>query len=280
MKTATRAHQITSKRAFLLKLRFLLSKSLKRALPKWRKVSRTIHAPLSVGLATLILGCSNAVAGGGATGGATEVTQIVNMTQLVASYGQQVMDYENQLMQYATMIQNLKANPLGVLAPDLAKATQDAARLWSMGTNIAASMADVDRRFAEAFKSPVATDFANKFSNWNNTASDALRSAMLNAGLQRENFASDQAALQQLVARVQASDGTVAGLQALGSLNAAQIQESMKLRDLISQQQVAQNTYLAAQMSKEKEMQDVQTNSMTIKDRAMPTPRPKKAGNF
>ena len=271
MKTSPNA----CKPAFLLKLRSLLSKSLRHALPKWRKVSRMNHVPLSVALATLILGIGSAIASGGATGGATEVTQIVNMTQLVASYGQQVMDYENQLMQYATMIQNLKANPLGVLAPDLAKATQDAARLWSMGTNIAASMADVDRRFAEAFKSPVATDFANKFSNWNNTASDALRSAMLNAGLQRENFGSDQAALQQLVARVQASDGTVAGLQALGSLNAAQIQESMKLRDLISQQQVAQNTYLAAQMSKEKEMQDVQTNSMTMRDRPMPKPAKK-----
>ena len=273
MKTSSDANARAT--AFSLKLRFLLRKWMKLALPRWSKVSRTILAPLSVCLATLALSSGNAVAGGGATGGATEVTQIVNMTQLVASYGQQVMDYENQLMQYATMIQNLKANPLGVLAPDLAKATQDAARLWSMGTNIASSMSEVDRRFAEAFKSPVATDFANKFSNWNNTASDALRSAMLNAGLQRENFASDQAALQQLVARVQASDGTVAGLQALGSLNAAQIQESMKLRDLISQQQVAQNTSLAAQMSKEKEMQDVQINSMTIKDRPMPKPAKK-----
>jgi P-type conjugative transfer protein TrbJ len=273
MKTASNAKKRAT--AYLLKLRFLLSKSLKRALPKWRKVSRTSHAPLSVALATLILGSGSAIAGGGATGGATEVTQIVNMTQLVASYGQQVMDYENQLLQYSTMIQNLKANPLGVLAPDLAKATSDAARLWSMGTNIASSMSEVDRRFAETFKSPVATDFANKFANWNNASSDALRSAMLNAGLQRENFSSDQAALQKLIDRVQATDGTVAGLQALGSLNAAQIQESMKLRDLISQQQVAQNTYLAAQMSKEKEMQDVQTNSMTIKDRPMPKPAKK-----
>ena len=254
MKTSSDANARAT--AFSLKLRFLLRKWMKLALPRWSKVSRTILAPLSVCLATLALSSGNADAGGGATGGATEVTQIVNMTQLVASYGQQVMDYENQLMQYATMIQNLKANPLGVLAPDLAKATQDAARLWSMGTNIASSMADVDRRFAEAFKSPVAMNFADKFSNWNNTSSDALRSAMLNAGLQRENFVSDQAALQQLVARVQASEGTVAGLQALGSLNAAQIQESMKLRDLISQQQVAQNTYLASQNAKDQARED------------------------
>ena len=85
---------------------------------------------------------------------------------------------------------------------------------------------------------------------------DGLKSAMLNAGLQRENFKSDSDALQKLVDSVSKADGTVSGLQALGSLNAAQIQESMKLRDLVSQQQVAQNNYLAAEVSKEKAQED------------------------
>lgn len=232
--------------AGLLKLRSLAIRSPQLSLRKLSKALPTLRLRLWVTLASLVVG-SSAIAGGGITGGSTEVTQLLNNVQLIESYGQQVMDYENQLMQYATMVQNLKANPLGVLAPDLAKATSDAARLWSIGNNIASSMSQVDRRFAETFKSPIAANFADRFANWNSTSSDALRSAMLNAGLQRENFTSDQAALQKLVDRVQASDGTVAGLQALGSLNAAQIQESMKLRDLISQQQVAQNTYLAAQ---------------------------------
>jgi P-type conjugative transfer protein TrbJ len=159
-------------------------------------------------------------------------------------------------MQYATMVQNLKANPMGVLAPDVAKMTSDAARLWSVGKNIAGSMETVDRTFAETFRNPTAMSYADKFANWNFASSDALRSAMLNAGLQRENFPSDQEALQKLVDRVQATDGAVGGLQALGSLNAAQIQESMKLRDLISQQQVAQNTYLQARASKEQVNQE------------------------
>ncbi len=207
-------------------------------------------------VAIAMLNVHSVQAGGGATGGATEVTQIINMSQLVMSYAQQVEDYQSQLMQYSTMVRNLAANPLGVLAPDVAKMTSDAARLWSIGKNIASSMSQVDKTFAETFKNPLAMSYAEKFSRWNNASSDALRSAMLNAGLQRENFATDQEALQKLVDRVQAADGAVGGLQALGSLNAAQIQESMKLRDLISQQQVAQNTYLTAQTSKEQAKQD------------------------
>ncbi len=206
-------------------------------------------------VAAVLAGEQAALAGAGG-GGATEVTQIINMTQLVMSYAQQVESYQNQLMQYKTMLRNLEANPLGVLGPDLAKATSDAARLWATGKNIASSMSKVDKTFAETFKNPTAMSYADKFTKWNDASSDALRSAMLNAGLQRENFGSDQEALQKLVDRVQAADGAVGGLQALGSLNAAQIQESIKLRDLISQQQVAQNTFLQAQASKEQAKQD------------------------
>lgn len=208
-------------------------------------------------LFNLVLASSVATAGSVAgTGGATEVTQIVNMAQLAQSYGQQIISYENQLLQYETMVRNLAKNPLGVIPPDLNSMVQGQARLMAMGRDISSSMSKVDSTFAQTFNSPIAASFANKFSNWTNSSQDALKSAMLNAGLQRENFSSDRAAIQKLVDNVSASDGAVGGLQALGSLNAAQIQESMKLRDLVSQQQVAQNTYLAAQTAKEQARQD------------------------
>ena len=97
---------------------------------------------LSLGILTSLLLVSGSVsAGGGAAGGgSTEITQILNNVQLANSYAQQLVSYQNQLMQYATMIQNLKNNPLGVLAPDRDKAVNDAARLWSVGKNIASSM--------------------------------------------------------------------------------------------------------------------------------------------
>lgn len=218
---------------------------------------KQLKKPLAVLASAIALTSSTAIAGSVAgTGGATEITQIINMTQLVASYSQQVMSYENQLMQYDTMVRNLAKNPLGVIAPDLNSMVQDQARLMSMGKDIASSMSRVDSNFAQTFNNPVAASFANKFSNWSNSSMDALKAAMLNAGLQRENFSSDRAAIQKLVDNVSASDGAVGSLQALGSLNAAQIQESMKLRDLISQQQVAQTTYLAAQTAKEQAKQD------------------------
>lgn len=215
---------------------------------------------LAVIAATLALASGSVHAGGGGmTGGATEMTQILNNVQLADSYAQQVMAYQNQLLQYETMLKNLLAHPNGVTAPNLSQLATNQAKIMSMGTDISSSMSRVDTNFATTFKSPTAASFAAKFNLWTDSSHNALRAAMLNAGLQREQFADDATAVQELTTNVASSQGNLAALQALGGLNAAQLQESMKLRDLISQQQIAQNTYLAAQAAKEQARQDAQT---------------------
>ena len=218
--------------------------------------------------AVLLSGAANAGGGGAITGGATEITQLLNNVQLAESYAQQALQYELQLKQFANEIRNLAKNPAGVLAPDLLQLANNAARLLSVGKDIASTMSRVDQNFATTFKSPVAASFATKFQGLTNASQDALKTAMLNAGLQREQFADDTNALQGLVDSVSDADGTMGALNALGSLNARQIQESMKLRDLISQQQVAQNTYLAAQSAKEQ----MKTDATTIQFDSIPLP--------
>ena len=216
-----------------------------------------VRAGLLPSLISLSLVSGNATAGSVAgTGGSTEFTQIMNNVELANSYAQQILDYEAQLMQYATMLKNLMSNPLGVLAPDLDKAIRDVARLWSVGKNIASSLSQIDKTFADTFNSPIALNFSKKFDTWHESSMDGLKSAMLNAGLQRENFESDTDALGELIKSVERADGALGALQALGSLNAAQINEAMKLRDLISLQQVAQNNYLAAKASTAKATED------------------------
>lgn len=222
----------------------------------------------------------SAWAGGGVVGGATEFTQILNNVQLLESYARQGMQYIEEANTAAAMAKNLLANPLGVALPDVMRLANNTAKLMSFGQDIASSISRVDQNFASTFKNPTAQSFATKFSLWTNSSQDALKTAMLNAGLQREQFADDTSALQSLTDNLASSQGNLAALQALGSLNARQVQESMKLRDLISQQQVAQNTYLAAQAAKEQVVQDAQTNAWSITDRPIPTPRGQAPGRF
>lgn len=218
---------------------------------------------------------------------AQESTQIINMIQLVMQYAKQIEQYSEQVEQTAqqvrqteAMMQNLRDNRFGTISPELSRIAQNIARVKAMGTDIASNIALVDRQFAETFKNPEVAGFAEKFKLWTDVSQQGLHAAMLNAGLQREQFADDATSLQALVQSVSAADGNLAALKALGSLSSRQIHESMKLRDLVSQQQVAMNRHLAAQAAKEQATYDVQSNTWIVEDKPLPKPRPKKPGQF
>lgn len=206
----------------------------------------------------------------GGVGGATEVTQIMNNVQLAESYAQQAMQYQNDLMRYQTMIKNLAEHPLGNLAPQIGALVSNHARVMAGSKDIGSSMTRVDQDFAAQFQNNTAASYADRFRGWTTHSNDALKASMLNAGLQRESFQSDEDALAALVSKNQASDGNLGALKTLGEINAAQLQESMKLRDLISQQQIAQGTYLAAQNTKEQSTEDANNKLMHILPRELP----------
>jgi P-type conjugative transfer protein TrbJ len=209
-------------------------------------------------------------AGGGGFAGATEATQIMNNVQLADSYAQQVMQYQNDLLRYQTMIKNLAENPVGNIVPQLDYLASNHARVMAGSKDIGSSMTRVDQDFAAQFQNETAASYADRFRGWTTYSNDSLKVSMLNAGLQRENFASDEAALKALVTKNQASEGNLGALKTLGEINAQQLQESMKLRDLISQQQIAEGTYLAAQNTKEQNKEDANNKLMHIVPRDLP----------
>lgn len=208
----------------------------------------------------------------GGINGATESTQILNNLLLADGYAQQIMQYQNDLMRYQTMIKNLAEHPLGNLSPQLGALASNHARVMAGSKDIGSTMARVDQNFAAQFQNETAASYADRFRGWTNHSNDSLKASMLNAGLQRENFANDEAALVALVTKNQASDGNLGAIKTLGEINAQQLQESMKLRDLISQQQIAQGSYLAAQNAKEQTREDANKSLMYIAPRELPTP--------
>lgn len=194
-----------------------------------------------------------------AWGDASLGMQVVQNYQLIDGYVRQWDQLQESITQTTSMAQNLKEHQLGFISPKVNELASNFSRLLSSSTgkDIGSTMAKVDKDFADKFKNPTAALFADKFKGWSDHSSDALKASMLNAGLQRENFKSDEAALAALVKKNQQSDGNLAALKTLGELNAAQIQETQKLRDLMSQQVLAQNIHLEAQTTKEQAVQDM-----------------------
>lgn len=207
---------------------------------------------------------------GAMAGGASEVTQIMNNIQLMLTYEQQTEQLISDGMRLESMLKNLKDHPMGYVAPNLNAIASNMGRVISASKDIGNTMARVDQNFATQFKSPMAGTFADKFKSWTSHSTDALKAAMLTAGVQRENFGSDTAALQKMVANNQASDGALSAAKTLGTINAAQVQELIKLRELLTQQQLAANTHILAQGAKETEEHNNQMNLATPYTKPIP----------
>lgn len=198
------------------------------------------------------------------------VQSIFRYTQMIASYAQQAKQLENDVLQYQSMLKNLANNPMGAVTPNYDILVRNQARIMADGQKIGNSMATVSGGIDKTFTNPQGS-YQDKFKGWTNGSGDALKGAMLNAGLHREEFADDTTALRALVDKNQASEGNLGALKTLGEINGAQLQESMKLRDLISGQQLATNSFMMAQASKDQARLD--NNRSIMGTGAKPIPK-------
>lgn len=219
-------------------------------------------------LAMLLSGQANAAA---MTGGATEVTQILNRIQLALAYAKQVDQYIRQGLQYKTQLQNLiEAQSPGIT--DVIGIVNGISQMMSVGKSIGGSLAEIDRNFAVTFKNPIANELANNFVKWNKTSSDTLQGALKAAGKHRDQYASDAAMLQDLYATSQATMGTRDAIQMVAAINSEQVNQLHKLSDLIATQNIAASTYMATLTSKAQGKEDMNKSIMKITPTAKPNP--------
>lgn len=205
--------------------------------------------------ASAFISTSPAHAGGGpGVGGATEMTQIANKLQLVLAYEQQVEAYARQGLQLQSQLQNLISNPTSMLGQDVGQMINSMGKIMSTGQSIGYNMSQIDKRFADTFKNPTAMDFSRMFTSWHKTNTDTLEGALKAIGTQRDQYASNQAALTDLYNRSQGTKGNLDALQTLSQINIRQIQELQSLRELLGTQAQAQMTYMASQTAKEEKI--------------------------
>lgn len=198
-------------------------------------------------------------AGGGMTGGSTELTQIQNNVQLIMSYQQQVAGYIRQGLQLQNEITNLIKNPTSVLGPEIGQIINNIGTIWRGANSMGYNLAEIDRNFETMFKSPKAGDFAKMFTSWHATNTKTLESGLKAIGAVRENQQSSQNSLAELYNRSQNTSGNLDSLQTLAQINVRQIQELQQLQELMASQAQASMTYLATQNAKEqKSLEDAE----------------------
>ena len=191
-----------------------------------------------------------AMAGGGMTGGSTEVTQIANKLQLAMAYAKQVAQHVTELAQLQTQLTNLIKNPLSLLGPEIGNMINDIGKIMSIGKSIGSNLAQIDKNFGTMFKSSTALSLSESFTNWHHTSIDTLEGALKSAGLHMDQYKDDTSRIQALYLASQKTGGNLEALQTLSKINIEQIKQTQRLGDLIATQNLAASTYMAEQASR------------------------------
>ena len=191
-----------------------------------------------------------AMAGGGMTGGSTEVTQIANKLQLAMAYAKQVAQHVTELAQLQTQLTNLIKNPLSLLGPEIGNMINDIGKIMSIGKSIGSNLAQIDKNFGTMFKSSTALSLSESFTNWHHTSIDTLEGALKSAGLHMDQYKDDTSRIQALYLASQQTGGNLEALQTLSKINIEQIQQTQRLGNLIATQNLAASTYMAEHASR------------------------------
>lgn len=189
----------------------------------------------------------------GVIGGlATEWTQLANNLQLINTYIRQGEELRQKILMVADMAHNTATLPSQVFGPIMG----DIGRLAGIvqnGRALAYSMAHLDAEFRNRFRGYgySARTWFRDYRNWSQTSLDTTLGTLRAAGLQGDQLASEQAVLDRLRGMAQSSEGRMKAVQISNQILEQQVQQLMKLRQLILADLQSKQAFQAAQIQKQ-----------------------------
>lgn len=180
---------------------------------------------------------------------ATEPTQILNNIALLEQYIQQGQQYLTQISQYERQIKDgtiIGPQMFGPVAQDL----MGLQRVVQGGEALSYNMGNLDQQFTAKFGGfgyKPTQNFSLNYKQWSQTSLDSTQHALGAANLQSSQLASEQALLSQLTTMSQSSDGQLQAIQVGNQVASEQIDQLMKLRQLMMADMQSKASFQAAQ---------------------------------
>jgi len=207
-----------------------------------------------IALCLLFCFLTNAVyAGGGITGGAREITQLMNNAELVKQVSQLAEQIHNQI----TMIQDMIYNTLTIpdqLFRDVRGVYSKIKGIIDRTRGLAYNLANMDEELKRRFKSysdigylSRVSDFSSEYRSIMDTQMETVRNTMEALGVAFEELINDDAsALAVLQSKARSAKGRNELIQATNQLLGFLAEDAMKLRQLqMMQAQMAGTAYEA-----------------------------------
>jgi P-type conjugative transfer protein TrbJ len=207
----------------------------------------------AIALGVLFCFSANAVRAGGMSGGATEVTQMMNNAELVHQVAQLAQQIQNQI----TMIQDMIYNTLTIpdqLFRNVKGVYSKVKGIIDKTRGLVYNLANMDEELKRRFKSysdlssiSQISDFSSEYRNIVDTQMETIRSTMEAIGVSFEELVNDDAsALEELQHKASSAEGRNELIQATNQLLGFMAEDAMKLRQLqMMQAQMAGTAYEA-----------------------------------
>jgi len=202
---------------------------------------------------------------------ATEVTQLLNHAQLVLQYIRQGTQLANELNMYADMLKNsrvLSVHNFGAILNDI----NALAAIVQGGQALAYSLGNLDQLFRQTYPGYAysAGAYYTQYRNWSQTSLDTTLGTLRAAGLQGQQLENEQAIVASLRSSLESTDGRLEAIQSLGDISEQQVEQLMKLRELMmadmSSKQAYQATVIQQQAASEAATQRFFTYTPAISD--------------
>jgi P-type conjugative transfer protein TrbJ len=184
--------------------------------------------------------------------GATEVTQLLNHGQLAMQYLRQAEQLTEAIRQTTDMVRNSKIVASQVFGP-ISSDLRALESIVQSGQALSYSLANLDSVFKARFPGYgyKGTGYFNQYRSWSQTSLDTTLGALRAAGLQGQQLQSEQSVLNSLRSMAQTTDGRLEALQVMGQISEQQVQQLMKLRELLMADMSSKQSYQAAVIQKQ-----------------------------
>jgi len=170
------------------------------------------------------------------------IESVINEIEMIA----------NQVRQIENMVQNTRNYGRGVWDTEALPRLLRLGQVIDQDQAIAYTMANVDGLFRQRYPGYRAvTDWSREYDMWTRTTLDTLRGTLNSVRLHAQDFATEQSRIQTLQAMSESAEGRMQALQLGNMMAAEQLQQLVKLRQIMMAQINAQNVYMATQTNRE-----------------------------
>jgi P-type conjugative transfer protein TrbJ len=190
---------------------------------------------------------------------ATTFQQATQMAKEIETAINTAATLQNQISQYNEMLKqgmSLPSSMFNRMTGDL----QQLQSLYQQSKALSGGLSNFDTQFRSQFQGydsylaqsgKSSSYMGDNYRRWNEQGFDNMRTAMRAAGMNVSSISDEDALLSQLVQRSQSASGRMQAVQAGNEIAAQQVQQMMKLRQLLNTQIQSQSMWYAQQMERQ-----------------------------